>query len=382
MENIPVPPMVEYSDESAHHRHIHNIRQVIHDYSLPEASALLDELRELTTKDLKAIGYLSTCQCGCQERVNVWKSLTMCCDVMSLRYILRRELLALPTLVDLLAEMLANTGTMITKIRVGCPNEDVYNYITNCVDVLLPYLCERCPDLIRDWRDPEHDINLFHSVYRGYAPSERISDWARILLRTGCDPLHNPKTQPGRPALRSALISLDVEIVRLVLTSVDSAAIRTVLNSPTADHNAANQLMLLLDRCDTEKNPMWLAKMLTMIELLVPLTDLSHTDSFGRNVSDYIEQYGYKSLFAEKLPTLVWPAPTGRPAERSRWDEQELENSQHSDYTRLLYRHRYAKSTAELAQFRAELAQLPPQARDDDDDNVTWRYNFSYVLNG
>ncbi len=383
------PPANVYKKDNPQHKEIENIRAAIANFLLPDSKENLRLLANKTGDDL-ATSYSTQCSCGCYDPVSIM-SVVERADLDSLKFIVKEKLLHPAMLCSILSKTFSSTGTL------AYPSRKIYEYkllgknyekemaaidaaagrSTMCagwielatanVDFLLDYLCEEHPKLVAEWRhhDPKNEDaggTLLHHVFHGHTGDEEIFRWVRKLLAAGCSPFAFYDFDKGsyQTPFLLMLQHLYYDLAVEMMSRPDAPNFAVLINyidkfNVKYDNRSALQTVLYRRKCT--KNPEWTADVKKVINLIVRLgVDMDHRDKNGMNVTDYIEQYGYSNLLADDLPNYKLPKPTGNKPEVTNWKRDQKHNP--SPYADLFFKHRYAKTQAEIDGLLAEYEML------------------------
>lgn len=407
-------PVDLYSDKDPKHLTAKKIRMAIKNFLEPEAAETLAHLSNFTLEDLLD-GYSTRCQCGCYDRSTILDAFDNA-DLESLKFIVERKLLHPAMLCHILSKIFSYAGTLAYPHRLAYEAKlkgidfdkehtglcDGWINLANAnIEYLLDYLCTNHADLVRQWRGtPTYraaksvskaksesvDANeyqtptLLHCAFYGHTDDDTQKRWVQKLLDVGCNPFAYYNYAAGNydTPFRYMLTNLYYDMANEVAYQKTPEELRDLINLIDGfekRYDNENVLMHILDKFKHTKKPQWVLELLATIDLVFKLgINVNHLDKYNRNVSDYIEQYGYAELLKERIAQYNLPPKTGNVKPKSKWAEQSDNAETHnpSKFASLFYKYRMAKTEDELDAFRKEydtlIAELGPLTSEQLDD--------------
>ncbi len=272
---------------------VHNreLEEQVDTYRTAVKTADLNVLRSMIEAKMNLeTSYNSTCMCGCIESVSIWETIKNGhAHPSALQFLLTNNCISVDKALDLLSRLFCISGTGET---------DNFKRVNNCIDVLLHHLANH-RDAVVAYKETEHDTTLLHSVFYGYAPDEKMVEWATILLDWGLNPYaptkldqseykHDPRETPQTPFY-------------MMVTGVYTSLVARVIDEYHVNMfewrecwRGANLLLCILRKYAKTKHVDYIHSVRDTVQLLVQYgIDLNFVDMDGCNLYDYLIDYGW-----------------------------------------------------------------------------------------
>ena len=379
-----------FSKKNPKHAAIKNLRMTIRNFLEPYAAETLNQLVNYTAEDFYE-GFSTRCQCGCYNRMTVMDAFDNA-DLDSLKYIVEHKLLHPAMLCTILSKIFRCAGTLDYPHRVAYEmkiagkdfdkeNIGLYRGWINLVDAnieyLLTYLCSNHAELVKVWRKTcpmsktatkdtvyayvRHETpTLLHCAFYGHTSDETKKSWVTKLIDIGCDPfaLYNYKAGCYDTPFKYMLNNLYYDMAMQTSLEKTPDELRTLVNyidDFDIKYDRENILMRILVCYRHTKKPHRVLELLAVIDLVFKLgIDVTHLDKYNRNITDYIDQYGYTDLLKERLIQYNLPAATKNVKPKC----SKNQNHNVSPFAALMHKYRMAKSPEELYAFKTEYDRL------------------------
>lgn len=367
------PPSNTYDEHNPTHKRAEKIRASIKNFLLVDAKENLSLLRELTNDDI-FVDMSSLCSCGCYMPFSIFSSFRNA-DIESLRFIVENQLVSVDMIMYILFEYLCSSGTLVYSDRKKYESE-VKNESENkmnldgdfdvetdsMIEYLFGYVIRTHPEIMKTWKHKNHEHigkTIFHSAFYGFDNDNRLRR-VEQLLEIGCDPF--AEDEDGLTPFYYMIENLYYDLIERIVSSSSSnkLIITECINRP-AYIDRMNVFMSVLSRYCYLKDVDELNNLKKTIGLILANgVDLNHIDRHGRNISDYIVENGFSKFLENVMYTDIFPAPTKNFEPQSKFDVERLAAmlSHPSPFIPCFYRHRFAKTEAELKHFNDEYQNL------------------------
>lgn len=341
---------------------------------LTAAFKKLDSLAGMTMRDLQ-FAYSA----ADDFLVCIWNYLPGA-DSRCIKYIIEHQLLSVNILCEMLMECFGRSGTtsyfpqqyMAKRIAAGLPHGrsgaepfgtyGQYHMHDENIALILPYLIQQHAQEIKDWRSelcPSY--TLLYGIFDGFCDDDLRRRYIDMLLNIGCDafaPLDAESKTMTTPWHRMVRDLAYVDLAKTLGRSLSQDALRAhanVIIRKPGEHQsrgyvAPNVLMQVFLDFRYEKREMQTTKLFELIEYLVDIgADMNYVDDDGRNIADYVRDYGDADFLADNALLRHMPEATGR-AESN----VEQLGINPIPYAELLETYKHAKTDAKLQRFVSE----------------------------
>lgn len=317
---------------------------------------------ETLTPEMFKHSYHSRCICGCLENVSVWsymKNGHMNSD--SLRYLISSGKLSVEYALSLLSEWFPVSGT--NKF-----NGNDFEEVNRNIDILLELLTHPNHwELLQNWKDKEYETTFLHQVFYGHTSKDQIEKWARLLLGVGLDPL--AKSKDGQTPFQLMVLGCHHQLIQMVPSGN--------VNDFVLDDYRKNRNLLLqiLSRHRFVKKPEWQEDLYETIRILVERgVDLTYVDSDGRQVFDYLSDYGCPSRVWYMFSSTILPL-SGKVESKDRPIYKDTNPSPFADF---LYRNRFVKDQHKLKILAQECEDMILTYGKVDLEDTGWKKKLEY----